>query len=470
MSRAYLAAEQGGARAVAITQTSFMGMQRATGRAIGVQDIAIAEYPGVITIDAQDEFERKVREHLFPALMERLREPPKARVVEAPEPAPRDIVFTGSFDAVQEHFHQHLWSDGLPVVPPTIERIERFLAFSDCDPNEVIGVLLPELREATVWNVAVNAVMAGCRPEYMPILVAIAEAIADPHFRIQDAGSTPGWEPLVIVSGSLVRDLEFNFQAGAMRVGSQANSSIGRFLRMFMRNVAGLLSYPGQTDKGTIGMSFNVALAENDEAVQAMGWEPFRVDRGFSREDTVVTVQSVVAISPPIYSGGDTPETQLEFITTIFGSANGPFAFTGPVFGHWHPLLVMSPVVARVFADNGWTKDDIRKHLRESIKLPARLLERYYWHVSAASWTLEDSVAAGTIGAEYVQSKDPERLVPVLMRADWINIVIAGDPGRNQSRAYINNHEQGAPVSRRVVLPKAWKVLLEKARPAARIV
>ena len=470
MSRAYLAAEQGGVRAVAITQTSFMGMQRATGKAIGVQDIAIAEYPGVITIDAQDEFERKVRENLFPALMERLREPPKALVKEAPEPAPRDIVFTGSFDAVQEHFHQRLWSDGLPVVPPTIERVERFLAFTDRDPNEVIGVLLPELREATVWNVAVNGAMAGCRPEYMPILVAIAEAISDPEFRIQDAGSTPGWEPLVIVSGSLVRELEFNFQAGAMRVGSQANSSIGRFLRMFMRNVAGLLSYPGQTDKGTIGMSFNVALAENDEAVKSIGWEPFRVDRGFSRDDTVVTVQSVVAISPPIYSGGDTAETQLEFITTIFGSANGPFAFTGPVFGHWHPLLVMSPVVAKVFADNGWSKDDIRKHLRESIKLPARVLERYYWHVSAAAWKLEDSVAEGTIGDEYVQSKDPERLVPVLMRADWINIVIAGDPGRNQSRAYINNHEQGAPVSRRVVLPKAWKALLEKARPAARIV
>src|SRR5262249_10659043 len=139
-------------------------------------------------------------------------------------------------------------------------------------------------------------------------------------------------------------------QAGAMRVGSQANTSIGRFLRLYTRNVAGLRNYPGQTDKGTIGLSFNVTLAENDDAVRAMGWPAFRVDRGFSADESVVTVQSVVAISPPIYSGGDTPESQLEFITHYFGSTCGPWAYTGLLYGHWHPLLVMSPVVAGVFA------------------------------------------------------------------------------------------------------------------------
>jgi hypothetical protein len=460
VSRAYLAAEQGGARAVAITQTSFMGMQRATGKAIGVQDIAIAEYPGVITIDSAEVFEKNVREKLFPALMERLREPPKAQVEEAADPAPRDVVFRGDFEAVQEHFHRQLWSDGLPVVPPTLERVDRFMKFTDRSADEVLGVLLPEMREATIWNVAVNGVMAGCRPEYMPILVAIVEAICDPEFRIQDAGSTPGWEPLVVVSGELVKALGFNFQAGAMRVGSQANTSIGRFLRMYMRNVAGLRSHPGETDKGCIGMSFNVALGENDAAIASLGWPPYRVDRGFAREDTVVTVRSVVAISPPIYSGGDTPATQLEYITRIFADTNGPFSFTGPVWGHWHPMLVMSPVVAKVFADSGWTKEDIRRHLRENARIPARVMERYYWHVSAATWTLKDSVAKGIVGAEYVASDDPDRLVPVCMRPEDIDIVVAGDPGRNQSRTYVNNHEQGAPVSRRVELPKRWKELL----------
>ena len=467
MSRAYLAAEQAGVRAIAVTATAFMGMQRATGKAIGLPDLRIAEYPGVITIDGEETFDRNVRERVFPELMERIREPVKAVVAEAADPAPRDIVCRGSFDDIQEHFHRRLWSDGLPIVPPTLDRVERFLEFTDRDPDEILGVLLPEMREATVWSVAVNGVMAGCRPEYFPILLAVVEAVADPEFRLLHAGATPGWEPLVIVSGDLVRTLNFNYQAGAMRVGSQANTSIGRFLRLFMRNVAGLRSFPGQTDKGTLGMTFNVALAENDEAVIGMGWQPFRVDRGFAREDTVVTVQSVVAISPPIYSGGDTPETQLEFITSIFGTTCGPWTFSGLVYGNWHPLLVMSPVVAKVFADNGWTKDRIRQHLYDSLKIPASTMERYFWHVAASRWKVKDAVLEGTIPALYAASDDPDRLVPMCLKAEWINIVLAGDPGRNQSRAYINNHEHGVPVSRRVVLPARWKELLASAQPKA---
>lgn len=465
MSRAYLAAEKAGVRAVAVTATAFMGMQRATGKAIGLPDLRIAEYPGVITIDGEEAFDRNVRERVFPELMERIREPARAAAKEAADPGPRDIICRGSFEDIQEHFLERMWTDGLPIVPPTLDRIERFLQFTDRDPDEVLGVLLPELREATVWSVAVNGVMAGCRPEYFPILLAVVEAVSDPEFRIQHAGATPGWEPLVIVSGSLVRELNFNTQAGAMRVGSQANTSIGRFLRMFMRNVAGLRNFPGQTDKGTIGMSFNVALAENDEAVTGMGWPPFRVDRGFAADDTVVTVQSVVAISPPIYSGGDTPETQLEFITSIFGSTCGPWAFSGLVYGHWHPLLVMSPVVAKVFADSGWTKGRIRQHLYDSLKIPASTLERYFWHVAASRWKVKDAVDEGTIPALYAASDDPDRLVPLCLKPEWINIVLAGDPGRNQSRAYINNHEQGVPVSRRVVLPARWRELLAISQP-----
>ena len=108
-----------------------------------------------------------------------------------PAPAPTDIIFEGTLDEVQEHFQEKLWTEGLPIVPPTIDRVESFLRFTDRSPDEVIGPLLPENREATVWNVAVNGVMAGCRPEYMPVLVAIVEAIADPEFRIMDGGSTP---------------------------------------------------------------------------------------------------------------------------------------------------------------------------------------------------------------------------------------------------------------------------------------
>ena len=110
-------------------------------------------------------------------------------VAQSAEPGPRDIVFGGSLDEVQEYFHKNLWSDGLPIIPPTLDRIERFMKFTERRPDEIIGKLLPENREATVWNVAVNGVMAGCRPEYMPIFLSVVDAISDPEFRIQDAGS-----------------------------------------------------------------------------------------------------------------------------------------------------------------------------------------------------------------------------------------------------------------------------------------
>jgi len=456
--------EAAGARPVAIAATAFMAMQRATCRGLGLADVAIAEYPGVITVDSEETFAARVHEHVYPGFMarlaERMRDGGPARVARVVEPAPRDVVFRGDFDAVQEFFHEQQWSDGLPVVPPTLARIDRFLRYTRRAPDEVLGVLLPEMRAATVWNVAVNGVMAGCRPEYMPLLLAIVEVIADPEFRLLDAGSTPGWEPLVILSGPLVKELKVNVLSGVMRVGSQANSSIGRFLRLYMRNVPGLRTHPGLTDKATIGQSFNVMLAENDDALAELGWTPYRVERGFGADDNVVTVQSVTAISPPIYSGGDTPETQLEFITEIMAGTIGAWSFTGLNWARFHPLLVMSPVVARVFAAAGWSKDDLRRTLRERLKIPAGRMERYFWHVSASRWTIADSVRAGTVSAdEYLASDDPQRLVPMLPRAEWLGIVVAGDPGRNQSRAYINNHDQGPSVSRKVELPPDWDLL-----------
>jgi hypothetical protein len=294
--------------------------------------------------------------------------------------------------------------------------------------------------------------MAGCRPEYLPILIAAAEAIADPEFRLEDAGSTPGWEPLVIVSGELTRALDFNTEGGAMRIGRQANASIGRFLRLYMRNVAGLRTPPGGTDKGSIGLNFNVALAENEAAIAAVGWPSFRVDQGFSAEDNVVTVQSVVAISPPIYSGGNGAIEHLEPIAQIMATTCGPWSFTGVWYKRWHPLLVMSPSVAHAFAADGWSKDDIRRHLYEQLKIEARWLDDYPKHVAGAAVPLADLVRDQVAPALYAASDDPDRLVPILLRPEWTNILLAGDPGRNQCKVYVNNHEQGPPISKKVQL------------------
>src|SRR5258708_8205686 len=197
-------------------------------KAVGVPTLPIAEYPGVPMTDGSDAVAKKV-EALLPQLAAGLAGARDAARTTVAEPGRGEVGHRGPLDEIQEHFHRNLWSDGLPVIPPTLARIERFLAHTRRAPSDVIGHLLPENRAATVWSIAVNGVMAGCRPEYMPVLVAIVEAVAEPIFRVEDAGSTPGWEPLVIVSGPIASRLDLNPGQGVMPVGRQANTTLGRF-------------------------------------------------------------------------------------------------------------------------------------------------------------------------------------------------------------------------------------------------
>jgi hypothetical protein len=457
--RASAVAERAGIPSVSIIATGFMKQAALVARGLGLPDMAIAEYPGVPMNDSDQDFRRKVEEHLYPRVVDGLSKMTigSKRQAEA-EPEAHDIVFSGTFDEVQEHFHAQGWSDGLPVVPPTIERVERFLRFTDQPPERELGVLALAYRKLTVWNVAVNGVMAGCRPEYMPILIAAAEAIADPKFKIEDGGSTPGWEPLLTLSGPIAKDLGFNNGQGVMRTGRQANTSVGRFLRLVFRNIAGYTHAPEGFDKGSIAGSFNVALAENEDACAELGWPTYGEDRGFGRDENVVTVQSVVAISAPAYSGSENPEEHAELLADVIGDkACGYWAGLGMVYCNFHPLIVMGPAIAKVFAENGWKKDDVRRYLYERVKIPASRAEHYVWYSGQTGFNVDRYVREGLLPPTFGDSTDPDRLVPVFQHPEWIQIVVAGDAGRNQSKGYVNNHVQGPPISRRVELPAAWR-------------
>lgn len=449
MLRAAAIAERAGIPSVSIVTTPFREQAVVVAKGVGMPALPIAEYPGVPMTDGPEAVRAKV-ETLLPQIVAGLARPVETARAETAEPGPRDIVFRGTLDEVQALFYQNLWTDGLPVIPPTLPRVERFLELTDRSPDDVVGRLLPENRAATVWSIAVNGVMAGCRAEYMPLLVALVEAIADPEFRVQDAGSTPGWESLVIVSGPLARALDLNHGQGVLRVGRQANTTIGRFLRLYLRNVAGLRIPPGAGDKGSIATTFNVALAEDEAAAAAMGWPPFGVDQGFAPEDSVVTVQSVVSASPPIYTAGTRALDHVQILAEVFGRACAYWSFTGMKYGRWQPLLVLGPSIARVIAADGWTKDDVRRYLHEHVTIPAREAETYAWHLGSTAFSLKAQVEAGVLEPDYASSADPHRPVRVFVKPEWIGILVAGDPGRNQSKGYVNNHIQGGRVSKRV--------------------
>ena len=192
MLRASEVAERAGIPSVSLVASAFMKQAALTSKGIGIP-FAIAEYPGVPMVDSEEELRRKVVDHLLPAVIEGLTARKVKAEVPAEEPAAGSIVFEGTLDEVEGHFHSQLWSDGLPIIPPTPDRVDAFLRFTDRDPADVIAVLPQEGRAASIHSIAVNAVMAGCRPEYMPLLIAAVEVLADPNYRVEDAGSTPSW-------------------------------------------------------------------------------------------------------------------------------------------------------------------------------------------------------------------------------------------------------------------------------------
>ncbi len=454
MLRACVAIERAGVPTVAIVSAEFEVMAGMIAGALGVADIPLAVYPGVMLTDSAATFESKVDAKVVPALFEGLATQRAAGTAEREEePARDEVILRGSYDEILDGFTERHWTDGLPIVPPTPDRVAEFLRCTGRDPDEVLGVLLPASREATVHSVAVNGVLAGCRPEYMPILVAAVEAVADPVFRVEDAGSTPGWEPMVIVSGPLARELDFNSGTGALRVGPRANTSVGRFVRLFLRNVAGLRPFPDETDQGAIGSTFNVALAEHEAAMRDIGWAPYRVDRGFAEADTVVTVRSVYATSAPIYSAGDHATDHLATIARLMTDVLGPWCYHNFIYEKQFPFVVLGPAIAAIIAAEGLTKDDVRRYLYDNVWVDGAWVARYGRGVSGKKFEWPDLVARGKAPAEYTDAEATGRPVRGFMRPEWIDVVVAGNPGRNQSRAYVGNHGQGVPVSRRVEPP-----------------
>lgn len=423
---------------------------------------AIAEYPGTPMVDSDEELRAKVENDLMPSIIKGLTSGDGLNFGNtSAEPQPGSVVFKGTLDEVEEYFHRQLWSDGLPVIPPTRERVAAFLRFTDRDQSEVLGVLPQEGREASILSIAVNGVMAGCRPEYMPILIAAIEAICDPQFQVEDCGATWGWEPLVIVSGPLVKQLDFNYGQGVMRIGRQANSSVGRFVRMYLRNICGFRIQPGTGDKGSIGYTFNVALAEDEDWVRAIGWPTFGVDAGFRAGENVVTVQSVMSSSAPTYSAGDTAIKHVQQFADAFGSAFSPACCGGVKRGRWHPLVLIGPSIAKVIARE-WSKDQVRRCLWEKMTMPASRMRHFGEQNAGQDTDFSRIVEEGTLPSYYAASDDPDRPVPIIVKPEHIGLVVAGDPGRNQSRGYMSNNVHGTPTSRRVELPRNWKQLLQR--------
>jgi hypothetical protein len=468
--RASAICEQAGVPTVSLICEGFMTQAATTSVGLGLPNLCCAMVPGHIDVQAKDELRQNLLSVTLDAVVAGLTHQPEAAVAE-PAIAPGAIVFRGSLDEVNAHFYEQEWSDGLPIVPPTLARIEEFLRFTDRKPGEVLGILLPDSRAATVWSIAVNGVMAGCRPEYMPILVALIQAMADPEYGVEHSSNTPGAETLIMLNGPIIKQLGFNFLQGAMRDGFHANTSIGRFWRLYLRNIAGFLLH--KTDKGTFGNTWRVVVAENEDVLDEIGWPSNAVDMGFTAGDNVVTIGRYTGGNLFAGVGGTTPEEMLPYIAdAVLRQISWHVIFTiGMANGMLRPLLLLTPILARQIARAGWSKRDVNRYLFEHARMPAWQFDRYLnfgdW-TKPGPWNIEDHVRLRKAPAVFQDSADPNRLVPIVFDPEDFMILVTGDPLRTNAYAFAPNGHLGFQVAHRIELPADWDTRLQLAQAGRR--
>ena len=263
-----------------------------------------------------------------------------------------------SEEAVNSFFIERGWSDGLPIIPPTEERVTGMLAAVGYkNAQDVIAILPPRMGAATLEKIAINAVMAGCLPDYLPVIVSALKAMSDEKFSLRGVQSTTHpCSPLVVVNGPIAQRIGLNGKGNAFGPGVRANATIGRALRLILINVGGAV--PGEIDKSTQGQpsQYTYCVAENEEENP---WEPYHVEKGFKAEDSTVTV---FAAENPHNINEHTSVTGKGLLMTIAatmatpGNNNAHF-FTG------EPILMLCPEHAATIAKDGFSKEQVKEFL-----------------------------------------------------------------------------------------------------------
>ena len=442
-----------------MTTTGFSLLARLTGKAGGVEDLSIAEYPGPLGMHDAGEIARNIEAVLIDRIVSGLTQSRgHAATAAAGSRDSRQIVFCGTAAEVNAFFTTEEWSDGLPIVPPTPELVECFLQFTDRSPDEEIAVLPSANLRATPLNISVNAAMAGCRPEHMPLIIAAVEAMGDERCSLNNIGSSSGIYPFVLINGPIVAQLGIN--AGAQLVSRAPNPAIGRAIGLIVRNIAGFR--PGASYMGTFGYPLAVALAEYAEESP---WEPFHVEHGFDRGANTVTVgvTNNWGSSPAPYDrpGQSGAQTALELLSREIARKTRVFNFPGqgPHAEKVMITLLLSPPVAKSLAAAGYSKQDVKRHLYEHTRMSLREFDWISRYTSISGIAARERVDEGVFPPEFAGA--PDDRVRILSSPDVLHIVVCGDPHRNRVMVMEGGHTQ--PTTKPVRLPPNWAELLKQS-------
>jgi hypothetical protein len=443
-------AEKLGIPSVVVTLTGFTRVAHQAAKAMGLPDLRIAEYPGAVGVHDQDLVRKNVEGVLFDRIVAGLTGAASAGGETAAASGPKlgEIVFRGDADAVQEFCREQKWTDGLPVIPPTPERVEAFLGHTRRGSDETIAVLPQANLAATPRNIAANAVMAGCRPEHMPILIAAVEAIGDERYNLNNIGTTWGVVPFLLVNGPIVKQLGLEY--GGQLISKGPNPALGRALGLIVKNIAGY--QPGENYMGTFGYPLCFALAENEDQNP---WQPYHVEKGFDRGASTVTAGASVTWGwpPSPYDTADKTAAQsaLEFLRMdVTKRACLPRLAERGTNGFRNMVtLLLAPPVARSLAAAGYSKQDIKEYVYENARVPVSELGWGLTYGHPEAFTVEDYVRLGIYPEEYLAGRDA--LVRVLPSPDVLQLVVCGDPDRNRIMTLWSGYVQ--PVTRKIDVP-----------------
>ncbi|GAC1656886.1 MAG: hypothetical protein NVS9B1_13270 [Candidatus Dormibacteraceae bacterium] len=278
--------------------------------------------------------------------------------------AARRVRFGADEDEFEAAFARG-WTDGLPVVPPTPERVVRMLAGTSRDPQEVVAMVPPDLTPCTVEKVAVNAVMAGCRPEYLPIVLAALEGACTDEFNMHGLLATTYFSgPVLIVNGPIAREIGMNSGVNVLGQGNRANLTIGRALQLVVRNVGG--GKPGGVDRATLGspgkLGFCFAEREEDSP-----WEPLHVERGFRADQSAVTLFAGQGPTPIVDQLARTPDQLIRSFAGCLDAVANPNLALG-----FDAIVIVPPDHARIFREAGWSKARMVQEVNTLLTRPGR--------------------------------------------------------------------------------------------------
>jgi len=402
--------EKQGIPAAAIITTPFINDAQSAADLYGVPAARKVVLPHPIAYTDEEELYQKVEKaygDLISCLTAPLTEDEQRKGLKKALQRKRILIENVPVEKAHQYFSEMGLSDGLPVIPPTEEKVKEMLKGTSHSPDEVIGLMPPEKWKVTVEKVAINGVMAGCLPEHMPVLLALAEALIDPRTGTETfTRSTTSFAFWAMVNGPIAKQIGMNSGLNALGPGNIANSTIGRAIRLFIINLGG--SSPGVNDMSSLGnpLKFGFAFAENEEESP---WEPYHVTRGFKPEESTITVFKAWGSRNTSLNGVKDRGVGLKnmaWTAQTVGAAGGRGI-----------VILMDPLLAKQIASEGISKQDVQQYMWQSLR----------WSVSEWKESMEKALIRGfSQYPKWYEQLEPEATIPLFPSAECIQVVVAG--------------------------------------------